>query len=49
MTRPTGLDYGVLPGVFRLHAIPEADWPDLFQSIRAMEGAALAVIHEKTP
>jgi hypothetical protein len=47
MAGPTGLDYGVLPDVFRFHAIPEADWPDLFQSIRAMEGEALAVMHEK--
>lgn len=46
MAGPTGLDYGVLPDVLRLQSIPEAEWPILFQSIRAMEGEALAVMHE---
>lgn len=44
---PTGLDYGVLNDVFRLNAIPEADWPDTFAAIRVMEDAALEVMHKK--
>jgi hypothetical protein len=44
---PTGLDYGVLPDVLRLSAIPEADWPDIFAAIRVMEDAALHVMHKK--
>lgn len=44
---PTGLDYGVLNDVFKLNAIPEADWPETFAAIRVMEDAALEVMHKK--
>lgn len=42
-----GLDYNALPNVLRLMAVPEADWPEVFEGIRTMEGAALEVIHTK--
>lgn len=44
----TGLDYGVLPSVFRLTAVPRADWPDVFDDLRVMEGAALVEMHKDT-
>jgi hypothetical protein len=44
---PTGLDYRVLREAFRLNQIPPRDWPDAFQAIRVMEGAALEVMHTK--
>lgn len=31
-----GLDYGVLPAVFRLERIPRARWPRLFRSLVAL-------------
>lgn len=37
----TGLDYGVLPAVMRLAGVPAADRPDVFESIRVLEDAAL--------
>lgn len=41
-----GLDYGVLPQVLRLAQIPRAVWPDVFESIRVLEGAALEAMHK---
>lgn len=38
---PTGLDYGVLPFVFRSRGIPRAQWNDVWQDIKVMEGEAL--------
>lgn len=43
---PSGLDYGVIPGVLRLSGIPEDGWPPLFEDLRIMEDAALTVMHE---
>ena len=37
-----GLDYGVLPQVLRLAQIPRKEWPQVFDSIRVLEDAALA-------
>jgi len=37
----TGLDYGVLPTVFRLIGVPRAQWSRLFDDIRVMERGAL--------
>lgn len=42
---PTGLDYSSLEPVFRLNAIPETEWPELFADIRVMERAALDIMH----
>lgn len=36
-----GLDYGVLPQVLRLAQIPRKEWPQVFESIRVLEDAAL--------
>jgi hypothetical protein len=43
-----GLDYGVLPTVFRLAGIPRGDWPALFEDIRVMERGALHLMREKS-
>lgn len=42
----TGLDYGVLPNVFRMMAIPRGEWPALFEDLRVMESAALSTMAE---
>ena len=44
---PTGLDYAVIPDVLKLHQIPDADWRDVFDSIRVMERVALEVMNRK--
>ena len=44
---PVGLDYGVLPVVFRLHNQPRADWPALFEDLRTLEAAALQTMRKK--
>ena len=36
-----GLDYGVLPQVLRMSGVPRKEWPDLFESLRILEDAAL--------
>lgn len=43
----TGLDYTALPVVLRMNAAPRSEWPELFECIRVMEGAALEKIREK--
>lgn len=45
MGGPYGLDYGVLDGVFQKLRIPRSQWPDVFDSIRVMEDAALQTMH----
>lgn len=37
----TGLDYNAVPVVLRLQGVPRSDWPQLFDDLRVMEGAAL--------
>lgn len=50
MGGPTGLDYGVLPAVLRMQAVPRAEWPDTFECLRVMEAEALRVMHpERKP
>lgn len=41
MCGPTGLDYSVLPFIFRARGIARAEWPRALDDIRAMEQAAL--------
>lgn len=41
----TGLDYNVLPAVFRMMNIPEADWPDTFECLRVLEDEALETLN----
>lgn len=36
-----GLDYGVLPTVFRMRGIARKEWPEMFDAIRVMEDAAM--------
>lgn len=48
MNGPTGLDYGVLPGVMRLCGIRPAQRFELFVVVREMEGAALNIMNERT-
>lgn len=38
---PIGLDYGVLPQVFRMVGIPRADWSDVFECLQSMEAEAM--------
>lgn len=47
MSGATGLDYGVLQGVMRLHSIPRREWPETFSAIQIMEDEALKAMHEK--
>lgn len=42
----TGLDYNVLPSVFRLAGIPRKEWPDTFECVRVMEAEAMKVMGE---
>lgn len=42
----TGLDYNVLPWVLRMARVPRDQWPDMFESVRIMESAALAAMNE---
>ena len=44
---PYGLIYGHLDSVRRDLGIPPEKWPQLFADLKAMERAALDVIHEK--
>jgi hypothetical protein len=43
---PTGLDYNVMPSVFRFLAIPRQEWPDTFDCVRVLEAEALATMSE---
>jgi hypothetical protein len=43
---PIGLDYSALPHVLRLTKTPRADWPDIFDSLRVLEDAALETMRE---
>lgn len=43
----TGLDYNVLPSVFRLVGVPRTDWPDTFECVRVMEAEAMRVMAEE--
>lgn len=47
MNGPTGLDYNALPGVMRLCGVPRAEWPEVFESIRVLEDAALGIMRKK--
>lgn len=42
-----GLDYAVLPAVFSMLDVKRADRTRIFHELRAMEGAALAVLNKK--
>ena len=44
---PTGLDYAVLDGVFKLAGVKKKERPQVFADIRIMESAALNVMHAK--
>lgn len=43
----TGLDYNVLPVVFDLHGVEEADRKELFPKLQIMEREALKIFHTK--
>ena len=45
---PTGIDYSVLPTVFKLSSIPRKDWPGLFTDMQVMEAVALKMMRRKT-
>jgi hypothetical protein len=47
MGGPSGLDYAVIPVAMRLCNVPRLEWQQLFDDLRVMEAAALAVMHEK--
>lgn len=42
-----GLDYAVIPTVFRLRGIPRHEWEQTFDDLRVMEGAALEHLNKK--
>lgn len=42
-----GLDYNVLPQVFRLNGVSRKDQPRLFSDIRVMENEALNILNAK--
>lgn len=43
----TGLDYNAVPVVLRLQGVPRGEWPQLFEDVRTMEAAALAVMRQE--
>lgn len=45
MGGPVGLDYSPLPFVLRMNGVPRADWPEVFESVRVMENAALTAMN----
>lgn len=47
MNGATGMDYSALPEVMRMTNIPRRDWPEIFESIRVMEDAALEHMRKK--
>ncbi|WP_454710950.1 DUF1799 domain-containing protein [Cupriavidus nantongensis] len=44
---PVGLDYNALPFVMRMQGVPPDEQPDLFESIRVMERAAMEEMSEE--
>lgn len=46
MAGATGLDYNALPTVLRLGAIPRRGWPEIFESIRILEDAAMETMRK---
>lgn len=47
MSGVTGLNYCALESVMRLRSVPVDDWPQLFDDVRTMEGAALEVMRQE--
>lgn len=47
MAGATGLDYVALPAVLRMTSVPRGEWPEVFESIRVLEDAALEVMRRK--
>lgn len=45
MSGATGIDYNVLPSVFKMMAIPDSDWPDTFECLRILEAEAMDVMN----
>ncbi len=43
----TGLDYGVLPEIWRRLKVPPAERDDVFADLQVIEAGALDAIHEK--
>jgi hypothetical protein len=44
---PVGLNYAVLPEVWRRTKVSPADRDDVFEDLRVMEQSALQTIHDK--
>jgi hypothetical protein len=44
----TGLDYGVVPTVFRLLGVQRPQWAEVFDDLRTMEGEALTIMQENS-
>lgn len=47
MCGATGLDYNVLPFLFRTRGIARSQWPQALDDIRAMEQAALTEMQQE--
>lgn len=48
MNGPTGLDYNVLPEMWRRLKVPPQDRDATFADLQVIEGAALTAMHENT-
>ncbi|CAG9177761.1 DUF1799 domain-containing protein [Cupriavidus pampae] len=46
MNGPVGLDYSVLPFVMRMQRVPRSEHPEVFESVRVMEHAAMDEMSE---
>lgn len=42
-----GLDYAAMPAVLRLVGVPRSEWGQVFEDLRVMEDAAMAVMNRK--
>lgn len=47
MSGVTGIDYNVIPNVFRLLGIKRTEWSQIFDDIRIMESAAITEINKQ--
>lgn len=44
---PIGMDYNVLPSVFRLQRVRREIWPSVFDDVRTVESVALQAMNEE--
>lgn len=44
---PVGLNYMAVEAVLRMQRVPRAEWPQLLDDVRVMEGGALQVMWQE--